>query len=495
MRQYEQFSACLKRILEEEQLSASQVAKTLNMRSRNSIFRILAGQTSVRVQEAFLQTLKEQYAGVWSPKHWQDLEESLEISRIGVDDYRGRRALHALIHTRDDQQEMLLNIPRPHNGYAIGELRPVLEELFRDGQFTISICGCCTLPLTRLLAELLQQPGREGRVYMRHYVNMTERVVVQNVVAIQPLMYFNWYDPLMVEPDTCTEEMMAVYSAGTIFIEKLTDDGEQTYVKYIMYDHDKLYRVSTESRGIAETIRLLNSFGDDLPKLTTEYPANTGVEDYLRFTEYYRELESNKEVLSLKPDVPINYIHPDILLPAVLDGFRESGFVTEDADMAGIVQMFYDIHLQRYENFVKKRKVTHEVFSLEAMRKFMRTGEQSDHFFAMRPYTLAERLAILNHLRDESANNPYFSVHFLKPEFDHPTMEVTMFDGIGVLFTRFDSDYNLSGDHSEALITHPLFQEKFRDFFMHDLLPNCTMSHKESLNALAELARDAVKYG
>lgn len=493
MKQYEQFSACLKRILEEENLSASQVAKALQMRSRNSIFRILAGQTSVRVQETFLQMLKTEYGAAWKNQHWQDLQESLEVSRIGADDYRGRRALHALIHTPDEHQEMLLNIPRPHNGYAISELRPVLENLFADGQLTISACGCCTLPLTRLLAELLRQPGKDGRVYMRHYVNMTERVVVQNVVAIQPLMYFNWYEILVVDPDTCTQEMLEVYSAGTIYIEKITDDGKQSYTKYIMYDHDKLYRVSTESRGIAETIRLLNHFGDALPKLTTDYPSNTGVEDYLHFTEYYRELEANKEVLMLKPDVPINYIHPDILVPVVMDGFRESGFVDEGADIEGIVQMFYDVHLQRFENFVKKRKVTHIVFSLEAMRRFMHTGEQTDHFFAMRPYTLAERLAILNHLRHESANNPYFSVRFLKPEFDHPNTEITMYDGVGVLFTKFDSQYRLSEDHSEALVTHPLLQEKFREFFMHDLLPNCTLSHKDSLNAMAELAKEAAK--
>lgn len=493
MKQYEQFSACLKRILEEEGLSASQVAKALNLRSRNSIFRILAGQTSVRVQETFLQMLKEEYGATWKKQHWDDLQESLEVSRIGADDYRGRKALHALIHAQDAQQEMLLNVPRPHNGYAVSELRPVLEELFADGQLTISACGCCTLPLTRLLAELLRQPGKEGRVYMRHYVNMTERVVVQNVVAIQPLMYFNWYEPLVVDPDTCTQEMLEVYSAGTIFIEKVTDDGKQSYTKYIMYDHDKLYRVSTESRGIAETIRLLNHFGDGLPKLTTEYPATTTVEDYVDYTAYYRDLEANKEVLSLKPDVPINYVHPEILLPAALDGFREIGFIPDDRDAEALIKVFYDIHASRYENFVKKRKVTHIVFSLEAMRKFMLTGVQTDHFFAQRPYTLAERLAILNHLRHESANNPYFSVRFLKPEFDHPNMEITMYDGVGVLFTKFDSQYRLSDDHSEALVTHPLFVEKFREFFMHDLLPNCTLSHKDSLNAMAELAKEAAK--
>ena len=196
----------------------------------------------------------------------------------------------------------------------------------------------------------------------------------------------------------------------------------------------------------------------------------------------------------MKPDVPINYIHPDILLPAVIDGFKASGFVGQD-EMRGYLQQFYDIHLLRYENFLKKRKVTHVVFSLEAMRKFMLTGQQSDHFFAMRPYTLAERLAILNHLREETANNPYFSVRFLKADRAHPSMEVTLYEGEGVLFTKSDTHYHLTGDHSEALVSHPAFMKKFRDFFIHELLKEHVMSHQETMAAMNDLAREAANCG
>lgn len=495
MKQYERFGTCLKRILEEEQLSASQAAKMMNLRSRNSIFRILTEQTSVKVQEEFLQMLKDTFEGKWPQQHWTDLEQALEIARLGIDGYLGRKAFRCMIDPQEDVQEMEMKIPRPHYGYSVTELRPELEKLFADGQITISICGCCTLPLCSLLADVLHKAGEEERVFMRHYISMLERSVVRNIVAIQPLLYFNWYEPLMVDPETCTEAMLGVYSAGTIFIEKQDDNGGLSYTKYIMYDQNKVYRVSTEGRGIRETIRLLNSFGDDLPKLTSEYPASTDVEDYIDYTAHYRDLEANKEVLSLKPDVPINYVHPDILLPAVLDGFREMDFIPDDRDADAIIKAFYGIHASRYENFLKKRKVTHVVFGIEAMRKFMRTGVQTDHFFAQRPYTLAERLAILNHLRDESAKNPYFSVRFLKPKFEHPNTEITLYEGLGVLFTKFDSHYHLSDDHSEAMISHPAFEKKFREFFIHDLLPNYTLSHKESLAVMAELAQDAAKFG
>ena len=45
--QFEEFGACLQRILQEEGLTASAVARMVGFRSRNSLFRILNGETSV----------------------------------------------------------------------------------------------------------------------------------------------------------------------------------------------------------------------------------------------------------------------------------------------------------------------------------------------------------------------------------------------------------------------------------------------------------------
>ena len=39
---------------------------------------------------------------------------------------------------------------------------------------------------------------------------------------------------------------------------------------------------------------------------------------------------------------------------------------------------FYDIQLRRYENFMNKRRVTHTIFSREAMLRFAQTGMQSE---------------------------------------------------------------------------------------------------------------------
>jgi hypothetical protein len=55
MKHFESFGDCLKRCLKENHLSASEAAKLVGFRSRNSMFRILAGETGDEVKLRFLE--------------------------------------------------------------------------------------------------------------------------------------------------------------------------------------------------------------------------------------------------------------------------------------------------------------------------------------------------------------------------------------------------------------------------------------------------------
>lgn len=105
----------------------------------------------------------------------------------------------------------------------------------------------------------------------------------------------------------------------------------------------------------------------------------------------------------------------------------------------------------------------------------------------MRPYTHEERKAILSHLREQAVSNPYFWVYFLKDDNSVQQAEITFYEGIGVLFTKANTGYNLEEDHAEALITHPEMGRKFRSFFMQDLLENHVLGYHETIAALDKL--------
>ena len=145
------------------------------------------------------------------------------------------------------------------------------------------------------------------------------------------------------------------------------------------------------------------------------------------------------------------------------------------------------IHRQRFENFLTKKKVNHTIFSREAMERFARTGRQSDHFFALRSYTPEERVRILQNLREQEAENPYFHVHFFAEDFEPPASEMALYEGVGTLMAKPYTDYDLSGNHTETIIAQKEFCASFRTFFLHDLLERHVISRKETLAVLDEL--------
>ncbi|MGN1021567.1 MAG: hypothetical protein ACI4O7_14485 [Aristaeellaceae bacterium] len=493
MRRYERFSECLKRILEEEHLSASEVSRMVGFRSRNSLFRILSDQSSIRAQEEFLETLKNQLGHQWPERHWKDLQEAMAITRIGLPDYLASEAIRQLILPQPpNQKEIVIHMDDELGRSVTRSLREQLQLFLSMGTLRITMCNCCDPALCRILAEELAPAGREGRVQLIHYINMGDEVVIQNVMAIQPLMYYSWYIARQLEPDKCSREAAALFASENMYLRVYCPSGEEQIYCMVMFEKETMLMIQMQMVRYYHARERIQQYIQQLPMLQNHFPITDSPEDYLKYTEQYRQMEYDRDIYSIKPDVPINLIHPDILLPSVMDGFRDSCF-TDKEHLMPLVQGLYDIHLMRFENFFRKRKVTHIVFSLEAMRAFMRTGKQTDHFFAMRPYTLAERLAILNHLRDQASKNPHFNIHFLKEDTPAPIMEITMYEGYGVMFTKANTDYNLAGKHTEALVSHPGFMRKYREFFMRELLPRYVMSHHETMAALDELARMAAR--
>ena len=56
-----------------------------------------------------------------------------------------------------------------------------------------------------------------------------------------------------------------------------------------------------------------------------------------------------------------------------------------------------------------------------------------------------------------------------------------------------DTNYNLAGDHAEALITQPEFCRKYKEFFTQDLLVNQVRPDGETLELLERLEKIAMQ--
>lgn len=110
MQTNETFGNCLRRILKERDVSASALARMMGFRSRNSIFRLLQDEVSYDKQKEFVDVLKQQKTVPFQEKDWTDLNQALEISRVGVENYWCNRMMNKLIIRNTNHSDEALQI-------------------------------------------------------------------------------------------------------------------------------------------------------------------------------------------------------------------------------------------------------------------------------------------------------------------------------------------------------------------------------------------------
>lgn len=481
------FGQCLRRVLEEKKLSASALARMMGMKSRNGLFRILEDGSSPAAQMAFLDKLMDSLT--LTPEQIAALRQALEVSRVGKEGYRSNQELRRLfVDMRSDVQSEPLRLIRS-NGER-GDFDAQLRAYAQGREVSIAITGCCDRRIFEAIARQLMGTG--CKVNIGHFFYTGGDEIIRVVSAVQPVLYSSCYEGYCIDPGCFSSEREQLYRTNTMVVRFVDAQGQTRVHMLSLYERGRLLLIEQISKDSMNLfVEMMRADKARLHPIKSTFDVQHSPEDYLRFTEDYRKLEHGRSIYTVKLDVPINFIHPDTLVASVMDGFRESGFA-QDEGLSALVQQFYDIQLRRFNNFFAKRRPTHTIFSQEAMLEFARTGAQSDHFFAQRPYTPQERVSILAHLRTQTEVNPYFNIYFFKPTFIPPRAEFGLYDGAGTLISKPDTHYELDGDHAQALVTQGSFCEKYKEFFMNDLLVNHVLSHEKTLavlDALIEVAR------
>lgn len=481
---YESFGQCLQRLLNEDGISASAAARLVGFRSRNSLFRILSGETSVEVDARFLAALRRVMGEKWSESRWIELETALDVKRMGLRQYTDNRAFCQGMYGGGPERSYMVECLTPE-GLTERPLGEMLQEVCREGQITVVISGCCERGLTGLLAASFSDAAQSGRLTVRHYIDSGSDVMVPHLLSALPLMSKVWYNARLVDEAHCPAEMAAVYRVNIICLAVQITDGPRRIYQLVQCDHDRFVEAWGESVQ-SQLISVLDRHRFQLGLLKPMADASSGPEAFVRYTQQYAQLESDCMILSIKPDVHFNLVPTSLLYQAILEGFGQAGMASGN-ELNELLASLQEIHDGRIANMYGKRRPTHIVYSLQAMEQFMRTGVQSDHFFIQRAYTVEERRSIIRQLLTQMKQDPYFNICFLRPELPELRTEMTFYEGKGVLLMDAYTSYDLHDDHSEALITLPEFQNSFQKFFFDVLLERMVLSRQESMAQLERL--------
>lgn len=475
-------SQCLKEILARYGVSASELSRRMGFSSRNSVFRILNGESSPDKQREFLDRLVRRAALPLTQEELAGLESALEVSREGMERYCINRAMDGIVMPHERQVRALQVIHWQPDGQTQERFDDWLGRVFACGRVQLLIVGCCEVSVFAALAGQIAR-GRAKDAQITHYIDAAGIKLVQAIAAIQPVLYYGSYQAYMFEGGGRNR----LFECDMMLATCEDGDGRRRSMQAIMPDEGSFYCCEFgDDAPAAFLTHILTQSAQAMKPIKNAFMQPASPMDYLQYTELYRQMEEDTTLYDVKCDVPINYIHPDILLGPVRDGFAQAGF-GEEAGREALVQAFYDVQLRRWENFFGKRKPTHTIFTYELMRDFALTGRQSDHFFAIRPYTPQERVQILRFLREQTADNPYFTVYFFRQGVTPVQDEIGLYEGKGVLLTCPHTDYRLDGEHAEALITQREFCDCFREYYLKKLLAGCVTSARETLAIMDEL--------
>ena len=481
-----EFGACLKGILSKKRISASELARIMAYKSRNSIFRILEEEGGHSARQAFFERLIEEDPLCLDEEERADLLQALEISRVGQATFLSNRAMRELMMNAEETAQLERTRIQSREGE---EQRPVDVRTAQCREIHLFVLGCCNRRIFAGLRELLETRQKNCTVSVTHILYTGGEEIIKNISAIQPLLYTEYYQAYCVEPGIFSPEREWMYRTNGIFARIMDKDGCWYNRQLLLMDPDRFMMFDRQdgSRGMLFE-QVMREDIQKMPQLKKGYFVHGA--DYSAYTKECLALEQGRTIYMIKLDVPISYVSTDILLECFRDDVQ-TGRMNAWEGMSAMIDELASLHRQREENLFGKHKNTYTIFSREAMEKFAKTGTQTDHFFALRSYKPEERVKILSRIREHAEHNPYFNVYFFKEGYEPPKMEIALYEGMGTLLNKPYTNYDLSGDHTETLITQKEFCECYRNYFMQELLTKWVVSEQETLRVLDELIETA----
>ncbi len=213
----------------------------------------------------------------------------------------------------------------------------------------------------------------------------------------------------------------------------------------------------------------------------------TGPQGMVSSIRFCTELERGHDISAVKPDLCINAVEPSFMRAALLEGGVLEGFAGWDEKRVRVLlEEFLYFQGRRFEAEFSGAHIRRQIMSPKVMRVFALTGKFSAPFPAIRPFTVGERIAILENFVNSARRDENFSLWLWRDE--EIAMEVTCFHDLGVFASPAATSGALDIDIQASLIRHPRLLALFRECFEDDLLRNHVMSREESLAYLANIA-------
>lgn len=467
--QQKPFGETLAGLMRAKKLSAKRLAGLAGYKSKTSIVRILREESVHSGRERLFARMDE--LGLLTPDERQALLRGLEFSRVGGDRAMARLGLRRLL-----TGEWNARAPAP-------ALANALESLRAAHSARILLLNGCHPEVVLPLRDILRKRPAHA---MEHFVTVgaSARQDMDALCAILSIAFVPAYACAL--QDTQAPDGLSTRQDALCFTAQDRDGvGTDTLILF-PGGEDAVIHTQPAAHGLFQFIRQAIA-RDNFRPVVSAGAQRDGPEAIVEAVRFCTELERGRNARVVKPDICLNEINGALLRPALLDGGALRQFPNwDERQLRARFEEFFYYHDQRFQDNACGTHAHWQVISPRAMRHFALTGRFDSHFSTIRPFTVEERIAILEGAMQRMRANRGTCMHFWNVG-GSLAMEVHCLENMGVIAFPAGQEGGLDISFQATILRDQRLSALFQECFDDDLLRNCTMSAQESMRYMAGL--------
>lgn len=469
MAHYRNFAQCIEQLLKEHKLTIGVLGAQIGARS--DLRRALTNDLSSARRASLCEKIC--MSGPFSAEECEELRESLEVSRVGLERYASRRSIDRLMSIQTDEP------PEPCciSGGPLIQRR--LTPLLDADEINILCINCIYSSIIFALQPFFVDKGRSVRMY--HYIqpDIVGLNAAEFVACISPILFDTRYSPYLLASWCDTGEYPSINGNLLVINARFGKRTEEQL--YVVSDSRSAHELpNADAVGI---FAFFSRIIADLPFRPTPLKMfEQASTDYASLVMSYLSRELNRSVFVYGTDISFVQVPTDIAVKA----FQDKAMFPPDV-MASFLKRLIPLHERRFQNLYTKKKPSVMTFTLEGCQRFMESGKSRDHFAGIRPFLPMERLHILSTMLKYADENRNFSPIVLKDEKFYSRYLTVGYDRLGVGITEYDTDYDLSAGYDYVFLSYPEFTSQYTDYFKTAVLKERCHSREESMRLLHEM--------
>lgn len=442
------FGDYLRNLLSEKQVSIAELAKKLNIKSKNEIYRLFQNKHSYEKTSELMEKILSVVQVSQGERN--ELYNLMNGCKIGYSERKANRILSKLY-------------AKERSGES-PKFMPFVNFIKENSQKDITVyVGMIQENQCVILSRLLDEYPSLKVIHTVDFNTTDEKIASQLFAVIT--FFQNNNHRLFEKSGQSDNAVLAVVK-------------DESICKMAVFDNNTFCE-SNISAEMADYIneKKLEACGDELKQNRVK------MGDYEQMLEYTCACDLNETYV----------IHGMICLAEI--PFKILYRLFEDANYFGFplehpfIQSILEVE-KKHDEFRNNSDVTHfYLMSENYLKKFLQTGVTSGYINEFRPLNLDERIETLK-MFEYSGHGVRYNCRFFKEGYDVIDTECCSIDNVGVYIT--DSQSTPKKTYMQAVITHPKAMRVFRSFSKW-FWDSCMYSDEESRDMLDKYVEELKK--